>query len=41
MAKRIVKHFEGLPLGWTVTKEEMLKVEGVGPKTIESLWDAL
>jgi ERCC4-type nuclease len=41
MAGKIIGHFAGLPLKWDVTKEQMLEVDGVGPKTIENLWDAL
>ena len=41
MAGKILAHFDGLPLQWGVTKEQMLEVDGVGPKTIERLWEAL
>ncbi len=41
VATRIVKRFGGAPLGWTVTMEEMMEVEGLGKKKVERLWKAL
>lgn len=40
-AEAIYDHFEGVPLCWTVTKDEMKEVKGVGPKRVESLTEAL
>lgn len=40
-AESIYDHFEGVPLCWTVTKEEMREVKGVGPKRAESLMEAI
>lgn len=40
-AEAIYDHFEGVPLVWTVTKEEMIQVKGVGPKRAESLMEAI
>jgi ERCC4-type nuclease len=40
-AKRMVKHFGGSPVQWTVTKEQLLEIEGLGPKKVETLWKAL
>lgn len=36
-AKAIYDHFNGLPLQWTVTTEELMKVPGIGKKTAEGL----
>lgn len=41
MAERIVEHFEGVPLTWTCSPEEMLEVAGVGKVTVGKMWDAL
>ena len=40
-AEAILEAFGGPPLQWTVTREELLAVPGVGPKRVESLWKAL
>lgn len=40
-AGNIYDHFEGVPLAWTVTKDEMKQVKGVGEKRAESLLEAL
>lgn len=40
-AESIYDHFEGVPLVWTVTREEMREVKGVGPKRAETLMDAI
>lgn len=40
-AESIYDHFEGVPLAWTITKDEMKEVKGVGPKRAESLMTAL
>lgn len=37
IAERIVEHFGGIPMGWTVGREEMLEVAGVGPVKAEKL----
>lgn len=40
-AERIYDHFEGVPLCWTVTKDELMEVKGVGAKRAETLMTAL
>lgn len=40
-AESIYDHFEGVPLVWTVTKEEMMQVKGVGAKRAETLMEAI
>lgn len=41
MAGRIYDHFGGVPLAWTVTREEMAAVHGVGPRRIAKMFDGL
>lgn len=41
LADRIIDKFGGIPLGWTVTVQEMLQVEGIGKKKAEMLMMAL
>lgn len=38
LAGRIWDHFGGLPIGWTITKEELLEVSGIGKKKVNELW---
>lgn len=40
-AKAIVKHFGGVPLQWTATEQEMLKVPGIGKGIVTKLLKAL
>lgn len=41
MAERIIDKFGKVPLKWEVTRKELLEIDGVGPKTVDRLWDAL
>lgn len=40
-AKAIINHFGGVPLDWTCTKEEMMKVPGIGKIMAERMMNAL
>jgi len=40
-AKAIIKHFKGVPLQWTVTKEQLMEVPGIGAKIAKELIEAL
>ena len=40
-AAAIYDHFEGVPLQWTVTMDQLMKVKGVGKGRATSLWKAL
>ncbi len=40
-ARGIIEHFGGLPLRWTVTREEMAKVKGLGKVRVEKLFKAI
>jgi ERCC4-type nuclease len=40
-AEGIYDHFEGVPLEWSVTPEELQEIDGIGPKTAEKLMDSL
>ena len=40
-AGRIWDHFQGVPLAWTVDKDEMMRVAGIGPGRVAKLLDAL
>lgn len=40
-AGAVYEHFNGLPLQWTVTYDDLLKVPGIGPSRAKSLWDGL
>ena len=40
-AGRIYDHFGGVPLAWTVDKDEMMRVAGIGPGRVAKLLDAL
>lgn len=37
VAMEIIKHFEGLPMQWTVTVDELQEVKGIGKKRAEAL----
>lgn len=37
LADAIIEHFGGLPMRWTCSREELLKVKGLGPKRIDKL----
>ncbi len=41
LAGRVVDHFEGVPLTWTHSIEELMEVEGVGMKKAEGMIHAL
>lgn len=40
-AKAILKHFGGVPLKWTVSVDELMMVDGIGPKRAQSLIKSL
>lgn len=40
-AERIFERFGGVPMCWTVSEEELLEVEGLGPKRVRTLMRAL
>lgn len=40
LAQRIVQMY-GLPFGWKVSREDLLKVPGIGKKTADQLWRSL
>ncbi len=37
-AERIIDHFHGIPLAWTVTEKELMKVPGIGRKRAKDLY---
>lgn len=37
LAERIVDHFHGVPLAWTVTEKELMEVPGIGKKRARDL----
>lgn len=41
LASRIFDHFEGLPLAWTVTKDDFLEIDGIGPGRVNMLWKGI
>ncbi|WP_448620001.1 ERCC4 domain-containing protein [Geodermatophilus sp. URMC 65] len=41
LASRIVEHFEGLPIAWTVTERELASVRGIGPVRAKRLSESL
>ena len=41
LAGRIVTHFEGVPLTWTHSVEELMEVEGLGKVKAQAMYDAL
>ncbi len=41
LAGRIVDRFNGVPLDWTVTIDEMMEVDGLGKKKAEAMYRAL
>lgn len=40
-AEAIFDYFDGIPLSWTVSPQEMMSVPGIGPKLAQSLFKAL
>lgn len=40
-ADLILDKFGGVPLGWTVTREQMLEVKGIGKGLVERWWQML
>lgn len=40
-ALRFNKHFGGVPLQWTVTRDQMMEVPGIGRGQADRLWEAL
>lgn len=40
-AEAIYDHFDGVPMTWEVTVDELVGVKGIGPKTAEKLMEAL
>lgn len=40
-AQRIVEHFGRVPLQWSVTRDEMLQVKGIGKETVAKMWRLL
>jgi ERCC4-type nuclease len=41
MATKVLKHFGRMPIGWTVSREELLEVPGVGPGRADKWLKAL
>lgn len=41
LAKRIVEHFGGIPWRWTVTRRDLMEVEGIGKGKVERIFGAL
>jgi ERCC4-type nuclease len=41
LASRIVEHFQGLPIAWTVTERELASVRGIGPVRARRLSESL
>jgi len=39
-ARNIVKHFNGSPVRWKVSKKRLMEVPGVGRKTVENIYPA-
>jgi DNA excision repair protein ERCC-4 len=40
-AARMIEHFDGSPVAWNITKEQLLEIPGIGPKKVEAMWNAL
>lgn len=40
-AGAIFDHFEGVPLAWTITRDQMIEVKGVGAKRADTLMEAI
>ena len=38
MAGAIYDHFDGVPIGWTITRDELEEVAGIGPGRASKLW---
>lgn len=41
LATRIVKRFGGVPWQWTVGEQELQEVEGIGPRKVKAMMEAL
>ena len=41
LADRIVKKFRGVPWIWTINYEDLINVEGIGPKKARAIYDSL
>jgi ERCC4-type nuclease len=41
LATRILEHFRGLPIAWTVTERELAAVRGLGPVRAKRLSESL
>ena len=41
LAGRIIDKFNGVPLDWTISKDEMMTVDGLGQKKADNLWKTL
>ena len=41
MAERIVDHFDGVPVVLDVSREELLKIDGLGPKRVDTIIELL
>jgi ERCC4-type nuclease len=41
LATRILEHFQGLPIAWTVTERELTAVRGLGPVRAKRLSESL
>lgn len=40
-AESIWEQFGGVPMMWTVTKDELMEIDGIGPKTAEKILKAI
>lgn len=38
LAERIFDHFGGIPIAWTITKQELMEVKGMGKRRADVLW---
>lgn len=41
LAGRLFDHFGKVPFGWSVTREELLEVKGIGKKKVDALYSVL
>ncbi len=41
LAKAFVEHFDGIPLRWDCTYEEILEVPGIGPNRAKKIWETI
>jgi len=39
LAERIIDHFHGVPLTWTVTEKQLMRVPGIGKKRAKDLYE--